>query len=312
MNQRSVASKVASVTVAYNPEAKRFAAQLETLLVQVDRVIVVDNGSCPPARKVVEAAIAERVVWILEATNQGIAAALNHGIDAARLEQHDLVLCMDHDSIPEQGMVERLTATLIELERSGKRVAAVGPKIVDRRAVSEFPFVRLGWLRNQKIRCSDGCAPVWCDFLITSGSLARVVTFTAHEVGVLDESLFIDSVDMEWCYRARARGYALYGICEATLDHRLGDDRRLVWPGVWLVVHSPLRLYYMTRNRIALYRRGYIPLKWKLKDVLRMCAKLISILIFVAPRRRYLAMSMLAARDALSGASGAFNAKRAR
>ena len=310
MTDQGAALKVASVTIAFNPEKERFAAQLMALLTQVDRVIVVDNGSAPAADTLVDTAIAERIVWILEPRNQGIAAGLNHGISAARIAQADLVLCMDHDSIPQQDMVLRLTAALLELEQSDKHVAAIGPRIMDRRAAEQFPFVRLGWLRNQKLRCIDQCAPIWCDFLITSGSLARIAMFASEQVGALDESLFIDSVDMEWCYRARAKGYSLYGVCEATLDHRLGDERRQVWPGVTLVVHSPLRLYYMTRNRMALYQRGYIPLKWKLKDVLRMCVKLISILIFLAPRRRYLAMSFLAARDALRGSSGAIGSVR--
>lgn len=308
MKSPAASLKVASVTVAFNPEPERFATQLQMLLAQVNRVIVVDNGSTPAARTLVDAGTAAQITWIEEANNQGIAAALNHGIGAARLAHDDLVLCMDHDSIPEQGMVQQLMGALIKLEQCSKQVAAVGPKIMDRRASVHLPFVRLGWLRNRKMVCSDPDTPIWCDFLITSGSLARLSMFASDAVGSLDESLFIDSVDMEWCYRARAKGYQLFGICQATLDHRLGDERRLVWPGISLVVHSPLRLYYMTRNRIALYRRGYVPLKWKLKDVLRMCAKLASILIFLAPRRSYLSMSVLAARDALRGASGPFNA----
>ncbi len=301
-----VTSRIASITVAFNPSAQRFTEQLLVLVDEVAQVIVIDNGSKPAARTLVPEALAARILWHEEPHNLGIAGALNRGIDLAGTHGCTLVLTMDHDSVPKPGMVAQLLATYHRLETSDTRIAAVGPRIVDARNSRPFPFVRLGWLHNRKIYCSEGQGAIWCDFLITSGTLARTDVFAAGEVGLYDESLFIDSVDMEWCYRARSRGYSLYGACAAALDHRLGDGRVNLLPGFSLIVHSPLRLYYMTRNRIALYRRGYVPLKWKLKDIFRMCAKLVSTLMFLTPRKSYLAMSALAFRDGWRGASGRY------
>jgi rhamnosyltransferase len=182
-------------------------------------------------------------------------------------------------------------------------VAAVGPRVADPRDERDFPFIALGWLRNAHQRCataSDG--PIACDFLISSGCL--IPTQALDAVGAFDEGLFIDSVDLEWCCRARSRGFALYGVCTARLDHRLGDRRLAVAGGLELVVHSPERLYYMTRNRFLLYRRAYMPLRWKLKDVLRWLAKLAATTLFVAPRGRYLRMTARALRDAMGGRTG--------
>jgi rhamnosyltransferase len=72
-----------------------------------------------------------------------------------------------------------------------------------------------------------------------------------------------------------------------------------------ILVHSPERLYYVTRNRLLLYRRSHVPLKWKLKDVARGALKVATALAFVSPRREYLRMTLAALRDAARGAGGA-------
>ena len=76
-----------------------------------------------------------------------------------------------------------------------------------------------------------------------------------------------------------------------------------------LVVHSPERVYYMTRNRFLLYRRSYMPLKWKLKDMLRWLAKFSATLLLIAPRVEYARMTRRAIRDALLGRSGKLEAR---
>jgi rhamnosyltransferase len=69
-------------------------------------------------------------------------------------------------------------------------------------------------------------------------------------------------------------------------------------------VHSPERIYYMTRNRLLLYQRAYMPLKWKLKDLLRFLAKFAATVLLVRPRRENARMTLWAIRDALAGRGG--------
>ena len=76
-----------------------------------------------------------------------------------------------------------------------------------------------------------------------------------------------------------------------------------------LVVHSPERIYYMTRNRFLLYRRDYMPLKWKLKDVLRWMGKFGATILLVPPRLEYLRMTVRALRDAVGGRTGKLEAR---
>ena len=288
-----------AITVAYNPSPQRLAAQMAALAGQVDAVIVVDNASTVAVRGVDLEQPGLDLAILRLPSNQGIAGGLNAGIGAARERGATRFLLLDHDSVPPSDMVPALARVL---DGAGPtRVAAVGPTILDARNRHPFPFVQLGWFRNQHIFCSPGQSSVSCDLLISSGILLDAAMI--ESLGDFDERLFIDSVDFEWCCRARHAGYQLLGVCATTLDHELGDDRRRVL-GTVMVVHSPLRHYYMTRNRIALYFRGYVPLRWKLKDVLRMLVKNTATVLFIFPRRRYLRMILAGLIDALRGRVG--------
>lgn len=293
--------RVASVTVTFNPDLGRLRRQIDALLAQVDQTFIVDNGSDATTRASIAGWEGVRVVALEE--NRGVASGFNIGIRESRAWGADFVLLLDHDSIPSSDMVTRLVAGYRSAAATSLLpIAAVGPSIVDARDDREYPFIRLGWLRNVHLRCTQGEGLVPCDFLISSGALLAVDHVPA--IGEFDDSLFIDSVDFEWCCRARSLGFALVGVCAARLDHWLGDERRQVVGDTALVVHSPQRLYYMTRNRLLLYRRTYVPLKWKAKDVLRLVAKFAATMALLAPRAAYARMTWLAIRHGLAGHGG--------
>ena len=299
-------SRVSSITVAFNPNPERLAEQVRALQGEVGDIIVVDNASDSPVERLPQlAGLPIRALTLSD--NRGVAHGFNAGVAAARARGAEFVLLLDDDSVPTPGMVATLVAACRRADGTVP-VAAVGPRVQDSRDPQDYPFIRLGWTHNRHVRC--GANPddvIACDFLISSGSLVPMDAFAA--IGEFDEGLFIDSVDLEWCCRARNRGLMLYGVCAARLDHRLGDRRHGVLNLFELVVHSPERVYYMTRNRFLLYRRSYMPLKWKLKDMLRWLAKFSATLLLIAPRVEYARMTRRAIRDALLGRSGKLEAR---
>ncbi|HEX7325809.1 MAG TPA: glycosyltransferase family 2 protein [Rhodanobacteraceae bacterium] len=271
--------------MTYRPDLALLARLLDALAEQVGAVVVVDNAS-PGAGVRETCAVRAQVELLALPGNRGLAVGLNAGIARARLRARVThVLLMDQDSVPEPGMVPTLLAAFADLSRSG-RVGAVGPNFHDPREGSAAPFVRFGFPFNHKLDCNGGSGVIACDFLITSGCLIPLDVLDT--VGDMDGDLFIDNVDLEWCFRAHAAGLGLYGVCGAHMRHRLGDQRARV-PGVprGIIVHGPLRLYYMMRNRVLLYHRSYTPRRWIAQDVPRALVKLL-VFALLPPRRKNL------------------------
>ncbi|HJP99548.1 MAG TPA: glycosyltransferase family 2 protein [Rhodanobacteraceae bacterium] len=294
---------VCAVVVTHHPDLALLAALLDALAAQAGCVVVVDNAS-PGAALRDACAARPGVAFLALPENRGLAAALNEGIAHARsLPQVSHVLLMDQDSVPEAGMVGALKRVLDRLAET-RRVAAVGPRFRDPREGSDAPFVRIRFPVNRQLLCDAGRAEVACDFLITSGSLIPLAVL--DEVGGMEDGLFIDNVDLEWCFRAMDRGYALFGVCAARMLHHHGAERQRI-PGLprGIIVHSPRRLFYMMRNRVLLYRRAYTPKRWVAQDLPRVVVKLLLFSLLVPPRRANLGCMLRGLYAGIRGRSGA-------
>ncbi|NPT42351.1 rhamnosyltransferase [Paraburkholderia sp. 1N] len=271
---------VVAIVVSYEPNLAHLAGVLAAIASQTDSVVVVDNGSRRDVRGLLTALNDSRLHFLPLHRNLGIAAAHNAGICWARNYGGELVLLMDQDSVPDPQMVVSLRSAHESLERSGNKVAAVGPRFRDSDSGRLSDHVKFGRLRIERVTCPQGQKYVQVDFLISSGSLIRIDTLDA--IGGMDEALFIDQVDTEWVLRARAKGYLTWGHCEAIMTHSLGEIRRRVWLGRWreVPIHKPFRYYYIFRNSVLLQRRDYPCWAWKRVDLIRLLQLAVFIVLF--------------------------------
>ena len=247
---------IAAVVISYGPTTAT-AALLSALVGQVDRVIVVDNGSAPAAL----ALIARPDVTLIELKeNTGIAHAQNVGIEKARELGASHVLLMDQDSLPAPDMV----ATLRVVCEANPQAAAVGPYIGQASgAHDDLVYVDRRWGPRRAGAFELEKDVVTAAFLLASGCLIPISVLA--EIGPMNESYFIDHVDLEWCLRARNAGYEVLVATQAKLDHALGDEM-IRLPGRRQPVHrhGPIRCYYLSRNTIFLMRSGLLKPAWKL------------------------------------------------
>lgn len=291
---------ICAIVVTYNPDTARLQACVDAVRGQTDGLLVFDNATADPEFDRFADGLPEGTV-VRSRTNIGLAAAINRGIEHARRNGFAHALILDQDSIPAAGMVAALRHALGRLEDGGG-VAAAGPQFIDTRTGVPAPFVRIGFPFNRKLHGAPG-ERVECDFLISSGSLIPLRVL--EKVGGMDESLFIDNVDLEWSFRARHRGYRLYGVCDAKMAHSIGDSVR---PSRWVrggrFVHGPVRLYYMMRNRVLLYRRRETPRLWIAQDFPRLFGKLARMSLLIAPRGRNLQAMCRGLWDGVRGRSG--------
>jgi rhamnosyltransferase len=299
-------ARVCGVLVTYRPDTSQVALALTACRPQLDGMVVVDNGSPAAAVEQLRALAREHACALLElGTNRGAAAAQNLGVTWAARGTFTHCLFLDQDSIAAAKMVDRLLGAYLRLQQVGRPVAAVGPLLVDRHSGRPLPFVRFTLLGVRREACARiGGEPVEADFLISSGMLTEVSRL--QEVGPMDEGLFVDNIDLEWCFRARGRGLRVFGVCDAVMSHAIGDSALRLWVGRWFHIrrHGPVRQYYMMRNRLALYRRSYTPRPWIVQDLLRLCVKILAVSVLFAPRLRNTRMMWEGARDALSGRFG--------
>lgn len=296
--QERASSRVCAVVVTYRPDVDALRAALAAVRPQVRALVVVDNAS--PG--ILAALVDTGAVLLEQQTNVGLACAQNLGIEWARAHACSHVLILDQDSVPGPGMVD----ALLEAWRRHSvtdRVGAVGPRFRDSREQRDAPFIKVAFPMSRKLWCDSTARDIECDFLISSGALIPLAVL--DDVGGMDDGLFIDNVDLEWSFRARSRGYALFGVCAATMEHRLGDERRPVLGGLYRVVtHGPVRLYFIMRNRVALYRRPHTPWVWIAQDVPRVVAKFLIFSILVGPRGDNVRFMLRGLTDGFRGRSG--------
>ncbi|MBU0673645.1 MAG: glycosyltransferase family 2 protein [Proteobacteria bacterium] len=296
---------VIAIVVTYNPDLSTLQQQLVTLAPQVSAIVMVDNASQDDLVSWLKT-IPQTVDKLIRlGDNYGVGAAQNHGIEWARRCGSAFVLLMDQDSIPQTGMVEELLLGYQRLTGNGAKVAAVGTQYQDDQEAPLSGFVRFSsWFGRNIVHCATGDAELECDFLIASGSLIPMTAIS--EVGTMDEELFIDHVDTEWCLRARAKGYRLFGICSAVMLHELGLHRVKAWwlGGREVAIRPPFRYYYMIRNSILLLRRSYPCRSWRFFEIRRLILSCVFFGIFLPGRGERLKMMFKGGRDGLGKMSG--------
>lgn len=293
--------RVAAVVVTFRPDFDRLRALLSATLPQVQRIYVVDNGSPDDVRACVAASAC--VDFTPLGRNLGLPAAQNIGAQAAIEWGAEFLLLLDQDSVPGADMLARLLDVYIAMTEQAQQVAAVGPSVIGRSGPT--PFATFDWFRYGYAVARPDLPWVPCDFLIASGMLIPVDAW--HRVGPMDESLFIDKVDIDWCLKATWLGYTFAGVPTALLDHRLGEHtiRALTRQGWKQVdVHHPFRYYYMFRNGILMLRRPHVSWRWRTADVRASFHVFVLFAIFSSTRWPMIGMMLRGVFDGLRMKTG--------
>lgn len=316
--------RVLAVVVSYNPSPGALQVLLKATISQVDELLLVDNASAN--FDVVSTIVADidstdkSIVIDRQDSNLGLGAAHNIGFRYAKAKEFDYVLLLDQDSVPMDDMVKNLVVAH-QTKSQTNRVAATGVTYLNADNGSESFFVQFGLLKFKRLhgadRDDDGCVPA--DFLISSGSLFSLPNFA--DIGEMDESLFIDHVDTEWFLRAHHQRYKSFGVCDARMQHGLGETtHRIDLSGnIFLRMfgrrakrqrnvpqHKSFRYYYIFRNSVLLYKRSYCRGLWKWNDLQRLVMIALMFGIVKKPRLENLSMMWRGTLDGLRGVSGPF------
>ena len=263
-------SSTLAIVVTFNPHFGDLGALLSRLRAEFVDTIVIDNCSNNIEQIQRQVSDGPNVDLVRLDRNYGIAYAQNIGIRKALTDHYEFALLLDQDSQPEDCFVDKSVRAFQCLDPGGLTVAAVAPSYVDKRTDYLYPFVRFSRFGVHTFRPSEQYADV--SLIIASGSMLRLKLLPA--VGLMNESLFIDHVDTEWCLRAIAKGYRLVGIADNHIRHSVGDATIRVL-GRNLPAHSHKRRYFSTRNLFYLIFHADAPRQWKIKEAVTSLLKLI-------------------------------------
>lgn len=273
--------KIGSCTVLFNPD-RDVISNVETYKDLVDVCVVVDNSE---KKNEVSKYFEEdsSYIYIDMHGNQGIAAALNAGIEYLHSKNMGMALTMDQDSLfPTSDYLA--IYQLIEKYKDEYSLIGLDVNRVD--PSKEIVLV-----------------PYW----ITSGNFVNISDF--YLAGKMNESLFIDYVDFDLGYRFKKAhlkiGY-LSGYC---ITHTIGNPIpiHVLNKTFYALNHSPIRYYYRYRNAYYLYH--YVDKEFFKKEYRReMFGSLIKMFIFEKKRNEKIKMIKKGLSDAKKRRLGKFNA----
>jgi rhamnosyltransferase len=235
----SSGAEVCALIITYHPDTG-LPERARRIVAQAGALIVVDNGSSEPELAML-GTLAENstVLLISNGANLGVAAALNVGIAHARQLGFRFVLLLDQDSDVREDMMSTLISVYGAYPEP-ERLAVVGA----------------GFEGSLVLALAEGAPGAWqeVESVITSGSLLPLAAHAA--IGPFREALFIDYVDMEYCYRARSKGFHVIATRKPIMAHAIGEPTRHrgLWTDKWTTNHSPDRRYYIARNDTLMLR----------------------------------------------------------
>lgn len=194
------------------------------------RFTVIDNNSHDGSAAMVEAQFPQ-VALIVRAENDGYAAAVNEGISATRNRE---ILLLNSDVVLAPASVAALARIWERLDFPG----IVGPLHREEDAWPQLTWGASPTLASEKRRrnldraltrrefwakqsvLEEACRTREVDWI--SGSCMFFARSTAEDIGPWDQNFFLYFEDIDWCLRAKAKGYHIFHTSETHITHAHG------------------------------------------------------------------------------------------
>ncbi|MFP1769519.1 glycosyltransferase family 2 protein [Lonsdalea quercina] len=290
---------IAAIIVTFNPELESLNALVDKIKDQVDNVIIIDNSELSQLNIIAS----NKVDIILLNENKGIATAQNIGIKKAFEKGMQNVIFFDQDTTPSDTLIFDLLQARIKAEKNNIEVAAIGPVHFDTDTNCHALFVKTTGNKLFLLPPDFDEEYLICDFVISSGCLIK--SSTLKKVGLMEDELFIDCVDIEWGFRAKSLGMSCLVANSAHVYHKIGDKPLMILNRA-LTTHSPIRHYYFYRNFYLLMKREYVPLVWKTHVFIKSCIQACMFSLFLSPRIQHLKMIIKGVYHGITGRLGKY------
>lgn len=247
---------ICAVIVTYNPVIDDLVNTISTLKKQNCDVIIVDNSA---SQFELDENLKIKYLWL--GGNKGIATAQNKGIEYSLSKKYKYTIFFDQDSkIP-----EAFVSTMLNYAEENEFPVSA-PVFYDEKRGFEYAITHVNKNGTRKKLFSNGSPkPFKSSVVISSGTLVR--NSLIEEIGPMDDGLFIDYVDTEWCLRSFAKGYLVAINPSAVMLHSIGNSSFSLF-GFCVPVHSASRRYYRVRNSFKLLHYPHVPKLLAIREII--------------------------------------------
>ncbi len=278
---------ICAVVTAYNPDPE-FALRLFIVSKQVGKIIIIDNHSEVPHDKTLKD-ISNKIDLIYNIHNLGVGTALNQGVRFAINYNYKWVLLLDQDTLISENFINEICGCY-QMITNNENIGIIGPYYGSKNAIS---------IENKK---ENNISFTEVKHLITSGSVIPVSLF--EKIGFFRDDLFIDYIDIEFCLRARSKGYRIIRINDQMMSHHIGSAtiHRLPWKMTGTTNHSPLRRYFMMRNNIIVVKKYFHRYPgWAVSSLFGRVKSTILMVLFEKQKKIKLKFSIMGIFDGILG-----------
>jgi rhamnosyltransferase len=226
--------KIGGCVILYHPPAET-VTNILSYIDQIDKLLVFDNSE-EDSTKLLDILLQDKkITYFTSRKNFGIGFALNYAAKKFSADGYDFLLTMDQDSKAPPDLVQ----SLLEVAQENANAGIISP-------FHSNKFIR-------RLRTSKETKHVMTT--MTSGNLLSLAAY--NSIGPFREDFFIDYIDIEFCLRLNNCGYKVIQLNNVILEHNLGEivKRKFLFRRALITNHSPLRIYYRTRNRLFVLKK---------------------------------------------------------
>lgn len=241
---------VSIIVVNYNTsnEVLDLMASLEQSAYRDYEVILVDNDSPNDDLSLIEAQYPS-VRIIISKKNLGFAGANNLGIDAAKGKY---CLFLNPDTCVTPLFLEPLLKTL----EQDPKIGLVSPKIKYYDSPELIQYAGTSRMSKYTMRSNSYSKhkednPENSSAKFTGyghGAAMMLPKAVIDDVGKMDENYFLYYEEIDWCERIHKQGYKVYYQADSVVYHK---------ESVSIQKESPLKIFYLSRNRILFAKIHY-------------------------------------------------------
>jgi GT2 family glycosyltransferase len=211
-------------------------------------VIVVNNG-CTEANPM---PFKEFYPWVIEINskeNLGFAGGNNLGLKYAI---GDYLFFLNNDTELPFDCIGKLIETL----HNDNSLAGVSPKLIYHETKNVIQYAGYNKLNTYTMQCiARGKGEIdtnqynkteYTNFL--HGAAMMLKRSVIDKVGLMDDRYFLYYEELDWIYRIKKQGYKIAYVANAVVYHK---------ESISTGKNSPLKTYYLTRNRILFARKNF-------------------------------------------------------